>query len=323
MSEFTLILFLIGCAGTIVSSILLIIAAINKKNQKKRLKLLGIFFALVVVSIALKPKGETSNISRNDNQAKQQSNSSVPKNTLTQSDKELLKKSYFDFDSKQRTQFAEIESKYSKLDEAERASVKDDFDRMSKEKVEQNAKFEEEKKQAEAKVWDDFVAKNSKDLSAGEHTVGQQLEKGLYDITLNGMGNLIITTSKGALLINEMSGEDLGISKCRVPLSDGDKIELKGLTAKTAPVKPSLRSYEEVNLYSGYWSVGTDITKGRYVVKAQNGNGNFIINSKNGSLKTNEVIGGSYGVKEVVVNLEDGDLINIRSLNSVIFTPSK
>lgn len=71
---------------------------------------------------------------------------------ISASDKELLKKSYASFDSPQRTQFAEIEEKYAKLTDAEKADVKVDFERLSAEKKVVVAKaLAEETKKAQEK----------------------------------------------------------------------------------------------------------------------------------------------------------------------------
>lgn len=65
---------------------------------------------------------------------------------ISASDKELLKKAYADFDSAQRTQFAQIKEKYKVLSNAEVADISADFVRLS------NEEAAEVKKQAEAKA---------------------------------------------------------------------------------------------------------------------------------------------------------------------------
>ncbi len=68
--------------------------------------------------------------------------------------------------------------------------------------------------------------------------------------------------------------------------------------------------------------MGRDISNGRYKATAlDGGSGNFIIYSDKGSLKTNEILGGDFGVSEVVVNLKDGDFIQISSITRVKFSP--
>ena len=55
MSSFTLIMFLIGILGFIVSFICLIISGIRKKDPKNILKMFGGFAVLILFSILLKP----------------------------------------------------------------------------------------------------------------------------------------------------------------------------------------------------------------------------------------------------------------------------
>lgn len=47
----------------------------------------------------------------------------VSKNKLTESDKNLLKKSYYDFDGNERTQFAEMEEKFNNMTDNEKKSI--------------------------------------------------------------------------------------------------------------------------------------------------------------------------------------------------------
>lgn len=55
MSSFTLIMFLIGILGFIVSLIWLLISVIRRKSHKKVLKIFGGFAALIMLSILFKP----------------------------------------------------------------------------------------------------------------------------------------------------------------------------------------------------------------------------------------------------------------------------
>ncbi|ADK13835.1 MULTISPECIES: hypothetical protein [Clostridium] len=166
------------------------------------------------------------------------------------------------------------------------------------------------------------------DLGAGTFTVGKDIEEGLYDVTpADGQGNFIIqNTQQPDLTVNEILGNvgDMGISKARVKLVKDEQIQLEGIN-KThfEPVTaPFITEHKATSLYSGRWSVGEDIGSGRYVVTPVVGEGNFIVYSKNEMPKVNEILGNS-GVKQVTVNLDDGDIITIMSLNQVDFAPQK
>ena len=56
------------------------------------------------------------------------------------------------------------------------------------------------------------------------------------------------------------------------------------------------------------WVVGLDIAPGRYVVTPGKGMmGNLYIDDGGWLAKTNEILGGDYGVPSVTVTLDEGD----------------
>lgn len=166
------------------------------------------------------------------------------------------------------------------------------------------------------------------DLSAGTFRGGKDIAVGLYDVTpKDGNGNFTVTSGKGDLLINEILGsaQGLGVNKVRVRISDGDEVRLQGIS-KThfEPVSaPFVTIVKNINLYSGRFTAGEDIAAGRYKAAAPSGNGNFIVYDRNNLPMTNEILGGNIGVKDVTVDLKDGDIIAISSLNKVDLTPIK
>lgn len=253
------------------------------------------------------------------------------KGILTKLEESLLKKSYADYDYTEKTIYNDILEKMPKLTEETQKMVSIDLERLKKEKDNWDAEQEKIRKQKEQerieqekKEWQEYVAKNTKKLSAGEHFVGKHISEGVYDVTFSGSGNFVIYASNGELLVNEIGGGSYGISKYRAILTTDSKIKLSGVRATFKPIKREAFSYSSFNAYSGYWIVGQDVTKGRYTAKVSgNNSGNFIIYSERGLLKTNEVLGGPYGVSEVVINLDDGDIINIGGLRKVSFVPTE
>lgn len=169
------------------------------------------------------------------------------------------------------------------------------------------------------------VTGKATDLGAGTFQGGQDIQAGLYDVTpVDGSGNFTVTSSGGNLNVNEVLGdaEGLGVAKVRVQISDGDQIQLQGIN-KThfEPVTaPFVKTVQTLSLYAGSWTVGEDIAAGRYTATPSSGTGNFVVN-KDGMPVTNEILGGDMGVKNVTVNLEDGETINISGLNQVNFVP--
>lgn len=86
----------------------------------------------------------------------------------------------------------------------------------------------------------------------------------------------------------------------------------------TNPYNPAV--YEE--LFSGTWTAGVDIQPGRYAITSGGGSGNFAIYSKEGRLKTNEILGDdANGNPLIETTISDGDSIHILGLENVIFAP--
>jgi uncharacterized FlaG/YvyC family protein len=325
-----LLLFAVGSIGVIVSLILLVINLIRKKPKKKTLISLGICFVLIVVGLAMPSSSASSDDNELETTSKQketevakvveQEEESVEFNN---EEKELLKKAYSEFDSDGRTKFAVILEKYPNLNTELQNEFKADIERLETEKETWVAEQKQKQIEQEQKEWEEFVANNTKDLSAGEHSIGEHIEPGAYDVTFNGSGNFFAYDANGGLLINEIGGGSYGVPKYRAVLINGGKIELSGVSATFTPAKRTLIPYQELELFTGYWVVGIDVSNGRYRATAldSSDSGNFFVYNDKGYPKTNEILGGDYGVSEVVVNLNDGDLIQLSSLTSVKFTP--
>ena len=172
------------------------------------------------------------------------------------------------------------------------------------------------------------VAGVATDLGAGSFLGGKDVPVGLYDVTpSDGSGNFTVKSSGENLKINEVLGDaaSLGVSKVRVNVSDGDAISLEGIN-KThfEPVTiPFVTKVQAVSMYSGSWVVGEDVAAGRYVAAPTSGSGNFVVNATNGTAVVNEILGGDMGVKNVTINLTDGQTINVGGINQVDLTPAK
>jgi hypothetical protein len=329
-----LLLFAVGSIGVIVSLILLVINLIRKKPKKKASISLVVCFVLIVVGLAM-PSSSASNDDNELETTSKQEETEVAKVVeqeekiieeesveFNNEEKELLKKAYSEFDSDGRTKFATILEKYPNLSTELQNEFKVDIERLETEKEIWVAEQKQKQIEQEQKEWEEFVANNTKDLSAGEHSIGEHIEPGVYDVTFNGSGNFFAYDANDGLLINEIGGGSYGVPKYRAVLIDGGKIKLSGVSATFTPAKRTLLPYQELELFTGYWVVGIDVSNGRYkVTPLGSDSGNFLVFNDKGYPKTNEILGGDYGVSEVVVNLNDGDLIQLSSLTSVKFTP--
>ena len=157
-------------------------------------------------------------------------------------------------------------------------------------------------------------------LGAGTFSGGKDVPVGLYNVTAPGQsGNFIVT---GTDTYNEIFGQ--GVTKIRVQISDGDQIQLSGLSSVTfTPVStPFVTTHTPATLYAGTFIVGQDIGAGRYVATTTPGSsGNFIVSGAN---SVNEILGqnGAGGVPNVTTDLSDGDVITISGLGQVTMTPT-
>lgn len=101
-----------------------------------------------------------------------QSQEQTAENKLSESQEKLLKGKYSDFDGDERTQFADLESAYSKLSNEAKEKYKNDYERLEKEKEIQVKKWEEEDKKKEMKEQEEGLDNNiiEKPVWNGSHT---------------------------------------------------------------------------------------------------------------------------------------------------------
>jgi hypothetical protein len=164
-------------------------------------------------------------------------------------------------------------------------------------------------------------------LGAGTFTGGKDLAVGLYDVTPGAgqSGNFIVT---GTDMYDEVLGTDSsdgGVPKVRATISNGDQIQISGLSSVTfTPVTAVfVTAHATTTLYAGTFTVGQDIGAGKYVATPGSGqSGNFIVT---GNDSYDEILGGDSsegGVPSVTATLTDGDIVNISGLSQVTMTAS-
>ncbi len=306
----TLALFVIGFLGMIGCLIWLVVNAIRRKPKKPSVIGLMACAALFIAGVSI--NGPDSNneapTANADVEARQEKPTEKPEQTpkvekLTKQETAILNKSFVDLTDEDKVFLEDIASKEENLSAEEKKLYEDNIRRLSDEE------------------WQKHVQENTKELVAGEHTVGEQIAKGKYDVIFKGSGNFVVKADDGSLLSNEIIG--LGTSQYRSILTDGAGINLSGISAVFTPVKESAIPYQEFEVSPGWWIVGQDITAGRYKVTPTKGQGNFVVRNGSSSLKTNEILGSDIGVSELVVNLDNDDMITISGVSKVKFTPEK
>ncbi|WLV24592.1 Ig-like domain-containing protein [Aciduricibacillus chroicocephali] len=162
-----------------------------------------------------------------------------------------------------------------------------------------------------------------KSLTTGKWKVGRDIPAGRYRITTNDeMGNLFITTKSYDRDVNEVltDGEqDFGVSVVTTDIKNGDIIEILDLES----VQFQKVAHKKSNtLHSGYWTVGKDISPGRYRVSTTDDSGNLFV-SRGDYLIINEILGNNsdgFGVSSITTTLKTGDKIAIAGMDTVRFT---
>ncbi|MBT2733623.1 Ig-like domain-containing protein [Bacillus sp. ISL-7] len=161
-----------------------------------------------------------------------------------------------------------------------------------------------------------------KSLSAGTWKAGKDLPAGRYKITTSsGSGNLFIGSGTNHF-VNEIlssSNDGFGVTVVTTDIKAGDSIQILGLNSvqftRVSNVKSNI-------LHSGYWTVGKDISAGKYRITTSSGAGNLIIYRGN-NLLVNEILSSKadyYEVTSVTVTLKSGDRIQISGLDRVVFS---
>lgn len=74
-------------------------------------------------------------------------------------------------------------------------------------------------------------------------------------------------------------------------------------------------------LSAGNWIVGLDVPPGDYIAKPGKGqSGNFFVYNEDGRAEVNEILGGDYGVEDVTLTLEVGQVVFISGIPKVTLT---
>lgn len=97
---------------------------------------------------------------------------------------------------------------------------------------------------------------------------------------------------------------------------------------KQAMYEDFVASSVKTTLFSGKWTVGKDIPKGKYIITTASGTGNFFIYNGDDFPLTNEILcvagdeDDSFGVSKISTYLNEGETIEISGLNEVLFSPA-
>ena len=162
-------------------------------------------------------------------------------------------------------------------------------------------------------------------LGAGNFTGGTDVAPGLYDVTTSPgqRGDFIVSGTDSYNEILDSSG-NRGVPEIRVQISNGDQIEISGLSPVfLTPVStPFVTTHSAATLYAGTWKVGQDVGAGKYVATPGAGeSGTFVVTAEG----VNDRLSGDPGgraVASVTFDVQSGDIIAISDLEQVTLTPS-
>lgn len=164
------------------------------------------------------------------------------------------------------------------------------------------------------------------ELPTGNYIVGNDIKEGFYNIKMiSGNGNVVVKDGNADIVADEsMKGK---AAKLRIAVMEGYEVHVSN-GAKVAfnptPMKSKMiTEKKETVLYSGFWYVGKDIAPGKYKVwKNMSSDSNIgIVNNKDKFKVNNKMSKDKSGLKEFIIDLEDGDIIKIDNSNGIYFTP--
>lgn len=133
------------------------------------------------------------------------------------------------------------------------------------------------------------------------------------------LGGTLVLTGCGEAQ-NSQNTHEKAVSEEKAPSKD------KSTEEKQKPVKKQNKAnLKVVTLGAGKFTVGEDIQAGKYIVSTQEQSGNLFVYDSNGLAEVNEILGTepNFAVNNVSVELEEGQVIQISGLNSVVFKPKQ
>ena len=155
--------------GFIVCVVMIVVSAIKKTGKIKKWTIgTAVCFVVFIVAVAMPSDQATPSAPTTTTAVEPQKQEEVK---LSETDKALLKGSYADFDSAQRTRFAGIEKTYAKLAGTDKEGFKGDFERLTAEKDVVVAKALEE---AKKKAAEEEAARKAEEKAAAEAKIAAQ-----------------------------------------------------------------------------------------------------------------------------------------------------
>jgi hypothetical protein len=152
-------------------------------------------------------------------------------------------------------------------------------------------------------------------LGQGVFVVGKDLPEGRYVITpADGQtGGLVVSNQSDPVIVNEVLGGPNGVPSVTSDLRPGDQVKVTGLSSIS--LAPSTAA-PATTLTAGNWTVGVDLKAGNYVIApVQAGEiGTLKVTRGSDPPVVSETLGGTQGVSNVSVELQDGDVVSLSGL---------
>lgn len=154
-------------------------------------------------------------------------------------------------------------------------------------------------------------------LNPGKYKAGSDIPFGRYLVSSKNRGNLFINEGNHAFRVNEIVGS--AENDLIAQIDNNQEIEI--LSAKDVQFKPIEDQFYKDELISGIYIVGKHIDKGTYIINATDDNlvTIYVYSKVNGdyNIKDTALLNPKKGEKEVEIELEEDNILNIQNAISV------
>lgn len=147
-----------------------------------------------------------------------------------------------------------------------------------------------------------------------------KLKTGRYMITGYPTGNIYVFDSDGKQILREIVGDYAGARSLTVSVEESYTVRADG-GFDSLEISPSPTSLK-TDLTAGLWEVGTDIKAGTYTISLDQGYGYLQILEKEEDPILYELIGGTVGHTESIVQLKEGQRLRVTDTSLITFRPT-
>lgn len=146
------------------------------------------------------------------------------------------------------------------------------------------------------------------------------LKTGRYMITGYPTGNIYVFDAEGKQIVREIVGDYAGAGSLTVSVEETYTIRADG-GYDSIEIYPSPTTLN-TDLTAGLWEVGKDIKAGQYKISLDQGYGYLQILEKGNDPILYELIGGTIGRTESLLELKEGQWLRVTDTSLITFRPT-